>query len=130
MKIKCSISIMFMLLICIVGIANAQDEVTFDGYWWGTATLEQKLGYVQGFIDGAGGSAKIFLGILLEAYAQSQNISKSDRNLIQYKFNQWTPFDKRFIYYVERIEGFYKTTLQMRTPVGKIMLDLMSPLPN
>lgn len=121
---------MIILFLCIQiilfsNICSAQNQIEFDGYWWATATPEQKLGYVQGFIDGAGGMSVIFLNLIAEAKMSSSDLSSREKNQIRNKIGEWIPYNRKFGYYLDRIDGFYRTTLSMKTPVGKIMMDLM-----
>lgn len=119
-----SVLIAAVIFIHIAPVA-AQDQIEFDGYWWATATPQQKLGYVQGFIDGAGGMSYIFMNIIAEAKLSSSEYSPKEKQAVRAEMRKWQPYNRRFGYYMERIEAFYKSTLAMKTPVSKIMMDLM-----
>jgi len=126
---KISIIILFLFLI-IVSPSQSMERIQFDGYWWGTATVEQKIGYIQGFIDSAGGFTIIFGNIVISSYASSKKVKGRDYQQVKNMFDQWNPYDHTFGYYLERVDGFYLSTQSMKTPVANIMLDLMSPMPN
>lgn len=109
-------------------LSYSEEKIVFDGYWWGTATQTQKLGYVQGFIDGAGNIAKNLSAFMVELITSSGILSEKDAQMIRLNLYLWNPYDHTFGYYIDRIDGFYRTTLSMRTLVQDIMLDLMTPM--
>jgi hypothetical protein len=111
--------------------ASAGEKIVFDGYWWNTLSLEMKIGFVQGFIDGSGSMVKgvtiVILRDLVNDFIKKGFISKKEGNLIMLRFLVWHPYDHTFGYYIDRIDGYYQATKDMRRAVREIMLDLMTP---
>lgn len=128
---KSIIVIIITFLILLIGISSyAEEVIEFDGYWWNTATPSQKLGYIQGFIDGSTLSSKSFTGYMIDLVIRAKGVSNREARAAKAKFNSWNPYNHSFGYYYERIEAFYRSTQSMKTPVAKIMFDLMSPIPD
>ncbi len=48
--------------------------------------------------------------------------------MLRLKFYSWDPYDHTFGYYLDRINGYYRTTGAMRTLVKDVMVDLMTPM--
>jgi len=71
---------------------------------------------------------KLWGGVIIESFATSSDISSSDLNMLRLKFYSWDPYDHTFGYYLDRINGYYRTTGAMRTLVKDVMVDLMTPM--
>lgn len=127
-KITCIIALSLLFNFFAIP-CQSQDKIDFDGYWWGIATPEQKLGYVQGFMDGSGTMSYLFVSFIVDSYAKSYKAKKNDLQKVQEKISSWRPYNRSFGFYVERIDGFYQSTQSMKVPIAKIMLDLMTPPP-
>lgn len=41
----------FSLLACVCAIASGAEQVTFDGSWWQSVEHDQRLGFVEGYVD-------------------------------------------------------------------------------
>lgn len=129
MKRSFYLGILFLLVVTIATPCQSQDRIEFDGYWWGTATTEQKIGFIQGFMSGSGTMTYIFVASMVKTFSKYAALRKDMKNFYTI-FSSWNPYDRSFGFYLERIDAFYKTTQDMKTPVAKIMLDLMNPMPN
>lgn len=119
-----------IMVICFISISFsarplfAQEKITFDGYWWATLNPLQRIGYVQGYIDGISeveiAMAKKVLKIAEEQEIVSQEVIESLRP----KLSSWMPYDHNFGYYIERIDGYYKMTKDMNKLVREIMNEM------
>lgn len=101
-------------------LTATSEEITFDGYWWSTLNEWQKLGYIQGFIDAVNSNSPGIIYYL--AFVDEEKIS---RDIV----SNWGAFDKSFGYYMERIDGYYRTTKDLKKEIRTIMYDLMNPVP-
>ena len=102
------------------------EEITFDGYWWSTLNEWQKLGYVQGYLDSTNSNYPMIIYLL--AY-QRYTDSEKEKSFYENKYLKWVPFDKSFGYYIERIDGYFQTTKDLKKETTSIMRDLMNPVP-
>ena len=101
----------------VVNSIAAFEKIACDGYWWSTLNEYQKLGFVQGYLN----AANYYLPLSASAMRYITNGAGESVN--------WKPFDKSFGYYIERIDGYYKTTKDLKKWIISIMNDLIEPIP-
>ena len=131
--ISCCVCILLMSVLFFTPTLCRSESIDFDGYWWGAASEEQRYGYIQGFAQGSGITVIITLNSFLESFKGISSTSREFKRLadkLRKDITAWEPYDHTFGYYYERIDGFYRSTQSMRTPVAKIMLDFINPPPN
>jgi len=129
----CCVCVLLIFIISFIPTLCQSEAIDFDGYWWGTASDEQRYGYIQGFAQGSGITVIITLNSFLDSFKGISSTSREFKRLadrLRKDITAWEPYDHTFGYYYERIDGFYRSTQSMRTPVAKIMLDFINPPPN
>jgi hypothetical protein len=126
---RCRIISLILLSFCVVLSVPSlclSESIEFDGYWWTSASEENRFGYIQGFIEGAGLATMVTMTSLIDTFSADNAYPREQKRHVQnlkQRLISWQPYNHTFGYYYERINGYYMTTQNMKTPVAKIMFD-------